>query len=76
MRQICSVASAFCASASSGILGQIPGIEEMSQIMFANRLAADFAKIRDVREQKLNEYDDADKRVALEAYGPNLFTQK
>ena len=39
--------------------------------MFPNQLAADFAKIRGVREQKLYEYDDADKRVALEAYDPN-----
>ena len=38
--------------------------------MFPNQLAADFAKIRGVREQKLYEYDDADKRVALEAYDP------
>ena len=39
--------------------------------MFANQLAADFAKIRGVCEQKLYEYDDADKRVALEVYDPN-----
>jgi len=39
--------------------------------MFPNQLAADFAKIRGVREQKLYEYDDADKRFALEAYDSN-----
>ena len=44
--------------------------------MFPNRLAADFAKIRGVREQKLYEYDDAHKRVALEAYDPNRIKQK
>ena len=60
------VTSAFCASASSAILRQIPGFEGIGQTMFPNRLAADFAKIRGVREQKLYEYDDADKRVALE----------
>ena len=39
--------------------------------MFANQLAADFAKIRGGCEQKVDEDDDADKRVALEAYDPN-----
>ncbi len=70
------VTSAFCASASSAILRQIPGFEGCGQTMFSNRLAADFAKIRGVREQKLYEYDDADKRVALEAYDPNRIKQK
>ena len=70
------VTSAFCASASSAILRQIPGFEGIGQTMFPNRLAADFAKIRGVREQKLYEYDDADKRVALEAYDPNRIKQK
>ena len=70
------VASAFCASASSAILRQIPGFEGIGQTMFPNRLAADFAKIKGVREQKLYEYDDADKRVALEAYDPNGIKQK
>lgn len=65
------VTSAFCASDSSAILRQIPGFEGIGQSMFPNRLAADFGKIRGVREQKLYEYDDADKRVALEAYDPN-----
>jgi hypothetical protein len=44
--------------------------------MFPNRLADDFAKIGGVREQKLYEYDDADKRVALEAYDPQRINQK
>ena len=70
------VTSAFCASASSAILRQIPGFEGIGQTMFPNRLAADFAKIKGVREQKLYEYDDADKRVALEAYDPNRIKQK
>ena len=70
------VTSAFCASASSAILRQIPGFEGIGQTMFPNRLAADFANIRGVREQKLYEYDDADKRVALEAYDPNRIKQK
>ena len=47
------VTSAFCASASSAILRQIPGFEGIGQTMFPNRLAADFAKIRGVREQKI-----------------------
>ena len=68
------VASAFCSS--SAILRQIPGLEGIGQTMSPNRLAADFAKIRGVREQKLYEYDDADKRVALEAYDPNRIKQK
>ena len=70
------VTSAFCASASSAILRQIPGFEGIGQTMFPNRLAADYAKIRGVREQKLYEYDDADKRIALEAYDPNRIRQK
>ena len=70
------VTSAFCASASSAILSQIPGFEGIGQTMFPNGLAADFAKIRGVREQKLYEYDDAEKRVALEAYDPNRIKQK
>ena len=70
------VTSAFCASASSAILRQIPGFEGIGQTMFPNRLAADFAKIRGGREQKLYEYDDADKRVALEAYDPIRIKQK
>lgn len=70
------VTSAFCASASSAIVRQIPGFEGIDQTMFPNRLAADFSKIRGVREQKLYEYDDADKRVALEAYDPNRIKQK
>ena len=65
------VTSAFCASDSSAILRQIPGFEGIGQSTFPNRLAADFGKIRGVREQKLYEYDDADKRVALEAYDPS-----
>jgi hypothetical protein len=65
------VTSAFCASATSANLRQIPGFEGISQTMFANQLAADFAKIRGVCEQKLYEYDDAEKRVASEAYDPN-----
>ena len=44
--------------------------------MFPHRLAADFVKISGVREQKLYEYDDADKCVALEAYDPNRIKQK
>lgn len=44
--------------------------------MFPNRLAADFGRIRVFREQKLYEYDDADKRVALEAYDPIMIKQK
>ena len=70
------VTSAFCTSSSSAILRQIPGLEGIGQTMFPNRLAADFAKIRGVREQKLYEYDNADKRVALEAYDPNRIKQK
>ena len=70
------VTSAFCASASSAILRQIPKFEGIGQTMFPNRLAANFGKIRDAREQKLYEYDDADKRVALEAYDPNRIKQK
>ena len=70
------VTSAFCASASSASLRQIPGFEGIGQKMFPNRLAADFGKIRGVREQKLYEYDDADKRVALEAYDPIRIKQK
>jgi hypothetical protein len=65
------VTSAFCASATSANLRQIPGFEGISQTTFANQLAADYVKIRGVCEQKLYEYDDADKRVALEAYDPN-----
>jgi len=65
------VKSAFCASATSANLRQIPIFEGISQTMFANQLAADFAKIRGVCKQKLYEYVDADKRVALEAYDPN-----
>ena len=70
------VTSAFCASASSAILRQIPGFEGIGQTMFPNRLAADFSKIRGVREQKLYEYDEADKCVALEAYDPIMIKQK
>jgi hypothetical protein len=70
------VTSAVCTSSSSAILRQIPGLEGIGQTMFPNRLAADFAKIRGVREQKLYEYDVADKRVALEAYDPNRIKQK
>ena len=70
------VTSAFCASASSSILREIPGFEGIGQTMFPNRLADDFAKIGGVREQKLYEYDDADKRVALEAYDPQRINQK
>ena len=60
----------------NGVTRQILGFEGCGQTMFPNRLAADFAKIRGVREQKLYEYDDADKRVALEAYDPNRIKQK
>ena len=70
------VTYAFCASASSAILRQIPRFEGIGQTMFPNRLAADFGKIRGVREQKLYEYDDADKRVALEAYDTIRIKQK
>lgn len=43
--------------------------------MFPNRLAADFGQLAGVQERKLYEYDDADKRVALEAYDPNRLPQ-
>ena len=68
--------SAFCASASSSISRKISGFEGIGQTMFPNRLVDDFAKIAGLREQKLYEYDDADKRVALEAYDPQRINQK
>lgn len=69
------VTSAFCANATSAILRQISGFESIGQTMFPNRLAADFGQLAGVQERKLYEYDDADKRVALEAYDPNRLPQ-
>jgi hypothetical protein len=57
-------------------LRHIPGFEGIDQNIFLNRLAADFPRISGGRVHKLYEYDDADKRITLEAYDPNKINQK
>jgi hypothetical protein len=66
------VTSAFCASATSNILRQIPGFESIPQTMRPNKLREAFGKLPGVTEQALYEYDDDDKRVALRAFDAAL----
>lgn len=66
------VTSAFCASATSKILRQIPGFESIPQTMRPNKLRDAFGQLPGVTEQALYEYDDDDKRVALRAFDAAL----
>ncbi len=53
-----------CASSTSAILGQLPGIEGLGQTLYPDNLMRRFAKVRGVTERKLYEDFDPTKAVA------------
>ena len=60
-----AVPGAFCASATSGILRQVPGFEGISQTLFPKNLMEQVAEIPGVTTQKFYEGDDPDLQAAL-----------
>ncbi|TNF58434.1 MAG: hypothetical protein EP307_12240 [Rhodobacteraceae bacterium] len=61
------VAGGFCASATAGILRQIPGFETIRGTFYPDRLMTDFGKIPGVQTRIYREYDDPSLEKALAA---------
>ena len=59
------VAGGFCASATAGILRQIPGFEGIRSSLRPERLMEDFEKIPGVQTRVYREYDDPSLQAAL-----------
>jgi hypothetical protein len=60
-----SVAPAACTTATSAILGQLPGFGSIRRVVFPNKLADQFAGLPGVTERKLFEEDSDDKAIAI-----------
>jgi hypothetical protein len=65
-----SVGQAQCARSISAILRQLPGFETVKSTWFPVKLSESFGEISGVTTDRLYEYDDDDKSVALRAYDP------
>lgn len=61
-----------CARTTSSILSRLPGFSNIKTTWYPLSLAEEFERIPGVTSQKLYEYDDDDKSVALRAYNPDL----
>ena len=68
-----AVPNAYCASATSGILRRLPGLDGIRQGMYPVKLADQFRNVPGVREAVLHEYDDDDNSRLLEAWNPERF---
>ncbi|WP_198662694.1 hypothetical protein [Primorskyibacter marinus] len=65
-----SVGQAQCALSVSAILRQLPGFQGVKSTWFPVKLSKSFGQVPGVVTERLYEYDDEDKRVALRAYDP------
>ncbi|TCS65429.1 hypothetical protein [Primorskyibacter sedentarius] len=71
-----AVSQAQCALSITRILSQLPGFEPIRSTWFPNKLSESFAQLPGVTTERLYEYDDDDKEVALEAFdAEELVTQ-
>ena len=59
------VAGAYCTSATSKILRQIPGFENINTVLFPTKLARQFEEISGVRSNRYYENDSADLKDGL-----------
>ena len=66
-----TVASAFCANATSTLLRQLPGFEGIKTTFYPGNLQEQFAQIPGVTTRKLFENDSDDKNVAVAAFDPD-----
>lgn len=59
------VSPAQCTSATSRILGRLPGFEQIDPVLLPNKLAEQFARLPGVTERRLYENDADDKGEAI-----------
>lgn len=62
------VPQAFCASATSGLLSQLPGFEGIGRTFFPLGLAKQFAELPGVTESRVYDDDGDDKSAAIAAF--------
>ena len=62
-----TVAGAFCANATSGILSQVQGFESISKTFYPAKLSEQFASLPGVTTTKYYENDDGDVIDAVRA---------
>lgn len=74
-RQNKAVAGGFCASATAGLLRQVPGFESVKSTMSPTKLAAQFETFPGVRTEKHFEDDDGNLLVGLEENNRRLNAQ-
>ena len=67
-----AVPSAFCASATSNVLRQVPGFESVANTMYPDRLVAQFGTLPGVRTEEYHEDDSPDLQAALKAQNAAL----
>jgi len=67
-----AVAGVFCANATSGLLSQVPGFEEIKVTMYPTKLSEQFSRIPGVVESRYYEDDDPDLERALAANNAQL----
>ncbi len=60
-----SVAGAFCTSATSNLLRQVPGFEDISSVLYPTKLSAQFETIPGVKSTRYYEDDSADLQEGL-----------
>lgn len=70
-----AVPGAFCANATSGILGGLPGFENIRKTFYPTKLQAQVAQLPGVTTDKYYEGDDADLQQALARGNAALNTQ-
>ncbi len=66
-----TVASAFCTNATSKLLSQLPGFEQIKPTFFPGNLQKQMSQVPGVTERKLFENDSDDKGVAIAAFKPD-----
>lgn len=69
------VANAQCALSTSTIISSLPGFQTIKPGWYPKKLMEQFGNLPGVKTQRLYEYDDDDKRVALRAYDEKLVAQ-
>lgn len=70
-----AVANAKCALSTSTIISALPGFQSIKPGWYPKKLMEQFGQIPGVTTQRLYEYDDDDKSVALRAYDKKLVAQ-
>lgn len=67
-----AVSQSQCTVATSGVLKQLPGFEQVSSTWFPNKLADQLAGMPGLEDRVVRDTDADDKRLAIAAYGEEL----